>query len=89
MPRPPPPATALIMTRIADLSGDLERLLLGFDDPIAPGRDRNAGFSRAGAGRVLVAHRVHRAGGRPDELDLAAFAHLREMRVLGEEAVAG
>ena len=29
------------------------------------------------------------AGGRPDELDFAALADLREMRVLGEKSVAG
>ena len=89
IPRPPPPATALIMTGIADFLGDFERLLLVFDDAVAPGRDRNARFARVGARRILVAHRVHRARRRADEFDFAALAHFREVRVLREKTVAG
>ena len=75
--------------RVADLFGDLDRLALGLDDPIAPRRDRHAGFARRGPGGILVAHRAHRGRRRPDELDVAALADLGEVRVLGQESVAG
>ena len=75
--------------READLLRDLERFLLGLDDAVAAGRDRNARFARRGARGVLVAHRVHRARRRTDELDLAALADFREVGVLREKSVAG
>src|SRR4051794_8280873 len=75
--------------RVADFLGYFDCVFLGFNNPITTWRDRNAGFSRARPRRVLVSHRMHGAGGRTDELDFAAFAHLREMRVLRKEAVAG
>ena len=57
--------------------------------PSLPGRDRHTGFARRRARRILVAHRVHRAGRRPDELDIAALADFGEVRVLGQKSVAG
>ena len=77
------------MTGIADFLRDLERFLFRLDDAVAPGRDRHAGFARAGARGIFVAHRVHRARRRPDELDIAALADFGEVRVLGEKSVAG
>src|SRR5262249_16897992 len=52
-------------------------------------RDRHTGFASSRTSSVLVAHRLHRTGGRPDELDIATFADLHEVRVLGEEPVSG
>jgi hypothetical protein len=75
MPRPPPPA--------------LDRFFLGLDDSIAARSDRDTGFAGAGARGIFVTHRVHRAGRRPNELDLAALADFREVRVLGQETVPG
>ena len=75
--------------RIADFLRDLDRFRLGLDDAVAPWRDRHAGFARTGARGILVAHRAHRSRRRADELDLAALADLREVRVLGEKSVAG
>ena len=89
IPRPPPPATALIMIGNPILPGDLHRLLFGLDDAVAARRDGNPGFAGMGARRIFVAHRVHRARRRTDELDLAAFADFREVRVLRQKTVAG
>ena len=75
--------------RIADAPCDFECFLFILDDPVAARRNRNSGFSRAGPRRILVPHRVHRARRRADELDLAAFADLREMRVLCQKSVSG
>src|SRR5262245_49097578 len=74
--------------RIAKLLCDSHRLLLRLDDAIAPGRHRNAGSARSRPSSVLVAHRLHRTGGGPNELNVAAFAHFHEMRILSEESIA-
>ena len=57
MPRPPPPATALIITGITDAFGDGERVLFVFHDAFGAGRDRHAGFfgERAADGLVFQA----------------------------------
>ena len=57
--------------------------------PSLPGVTETPAFAGAGARRILVPHRVHRARGRPDELDVAALADFREVRVLREKTVAG
>src|SRR5262249_7273922 len=75
--------------RIAEFLGNFHRLFLCLDDSIAAGRYRHARFARSGPSSVLVAHRLHRTRGRADELDVTAFTDLHEMRVLGEESVAG
>ena len=55
MPRPPPPATALMMTGIADVLGDLERLLFAVDRAVAAGQHRHAGLLHRPARPGLVA----------------------------------
>src|SRR5882757_1477185 len=75
--------------RVTKLLCDFHRLILCLNDSIATGRYRYAGFACSRASSVLVAHRLHRTRGRADELDIAAFADLHEMRILGEEPIAG
>ncbi len=75
--------------RIADLLGDLKRLLIALHDAVAARRNRHAGFAGGFARDGLVAHGADRGGLRTDELDVAAFADLGEMGVLGQEPVAG
>ena len=70
MPRPPPPAAALIRTGIADLGGDALRLVLVGDAAL---RARHAGDAEAlrGALRLdLVAHDADVLGLRADEGDV-------------------
>src|SRR5213595_868137 len=74
--------------RIAELFCDSHRLILCRNDSIAAGGYRHAGFPRSRTSSVLVTHRLHRTGGRADEFDVAAFADLDKMRVLGEKPVA-
>src|SRR5206468_3413669 len=47
-----------------------------------------AGFLGQSTANRLVCQRSHGARIRPDEPDIAALAHFREMRVLGQKAVA-
>src|SRR5262245_43305832 len=75
--------------RVPELLCDFHRLILCLNDSIAAGRYRHAGFARSSTSSVLVAHGLHRTGRRPDELDVAAFADLHEMRILGEKPIAG
>src|SRR6478752_1522004 len=75
--------------RVAEFPSDFYRLFLCLDDSIAAGRYRHADFARRRASSVLVTHGLHRTRGRADELDVAAFADLHEMRVLSEEPIAG
>jgi hypothetical protein len=39
--------------------------------------------------QILVAHLAHDAGWRPDEVNVAAFAHLGEVCVLRQESITG
>ncbi len=88
MPRPPPPATALISTgkptscakRSASSSLEI--------DAFAAGHDGNARLPSQVASRVLVAQPRHGLGRRTDEIDLAAAADLVEVGVLGKKPVA-
>ena len=86
------PATAgsrLDHHRVTDFLRDLHRLLFCLHDSIASRRDWHASFARICASSVFIAHSLHRARRWSDELDIAAFAHLREMRVLGQESITG
>ena len=88
----PAPAAAgsrLDHHRIPKFFRNLYGIVLCLDDSIAAGRYRYAGFARSGTSSVLVAHRLHRTRRGANELDVTAFADLHEMRVLGEESLAG
>ncbi len=74
--------------RVADLVGEFDGLVDVVDRALGAGEDRDLGLFGRGAARDLVAQFRHRLGGGADELDLAVAAHGREVRVLGEEAVA-
>ena len=74
---------------IADVLGDLERLLLAFDGPIAPRQDRDAGFLHDAACPRLVPHEADDLRIGTDELDVAGFAYLGEVGALGKKAVPG
>ncbi len=89
MPRPPPPATALIRTGKADLLGGGQGLLLAADRACGAGYYRQAQLHRRGLGLDLVAHDPDVLRGRADEGEAVLLDHLREVGVLGEEAVAG
>ena len=86
---PPAAATAsrLYHHRITKLPCDLHRIFFCLNDSIAARSDRYASFACSRTSSVLIAHCLHRMRGRPDELDVTAFADFHEMRVLGEEAV--
>ena len=72
---------------ITDFLRDLDRILVGRDDAVAAGGDRDARFARTSARGIFVAHRVHRARRRSDEFDAATFANFGEVRVLGKKTV--
>ena len=74
--------------RVADLLGDLQRLLLVLDRAGEPGITGTPAFIMAGA-PGLVAHQPDHLGTGADELDVAGLADLGEVGALGEEAVAG
>src|SRR5262249_36218736 len=73
----------------ADRVRQPQRLAVVGDESLTAGYDGYAILLRQLAGLVLVAQQAHRLLGRTDELDLARAAHLGEVRVLREEAVAG
>jgi hypothetical protein len=68
---------------------DLDGLVDVFDRALGAGKDRRARGLRHALARDLVAQQRHRLRRRADERDLAIPTHFREVRVLGEEAVAG
>ena len=88
MPRPPPPATALMMTGIADVLGDLERLVFALDRAVAAGQHRHAGLLHRAARLGLVAEQPDHVRVGADEADVARLAHFGEVGALGQEAVA-
>jgi len=75
--------------RIFDLLGDLQCRILGFDNAIAPGRQRHAHFSDCFFRDNLIAHFADTFRGRTDKLDMAGFANFSEMRVFRQETIAG
>ena len=88
MPRPPPPAAALISTGKPSWWAKRHGLGLALDQPLAAGHGGNVDFLGQFSGGVLVAHQGHRLVRGPDELDLATAANLGEMRILGQKTVA-
>ena len=89
MPRPPPPIAALTMTGIAELLGQGAGLLVGADGRVAAGQDGDAGLLGDAAGRHLVAELFEDLDARADEDDAGVADGAGELRVFGEEAVAG
>ena len=75
--------------RIAEFSRKLDRIFVGLDNAVTARRYWHAGFASARPRHVLVPHFLNYVRRRPDEFDFAAFNHFREMRVLGQETVAG
>jgi len=75
--------------RIADLFGDLDRLVIIRDQTVAAGDDRHAGLDRDRTGGVLVAQLLHRLGGWADEVDLATATDFVEVGVFRQKAIAG
>ncbi len=87
-----PPAAArarLDDDRVAVLAREDERLLVMGDRLRRAGHDRYARGLRGLAPGDLVAEAALHLRRRPDEDDAGALARLRELGVLGEEAVAG
>ncbi len=87
-----PPATAgnrLDDDRISDPLSDFLGLQTIFDSPRATRQHRQAGRRGHLAGLRLVAQPAHHVCGRADENESLRLAHLGEIGILGEEAVAG
>ena len=74
--------------RIADLVGDLHRVLLVVDHAEMARHGRDLGGGGGLLGFDLVAHRGDGVGVRPDEHDAGRFQRARKRLALGEEAVA-
>jgi hypothetical protein len=87
-PLPPPPAAALSMTgsRCARPRGGARRVVERLAACRAP---RARPPPRPAAGRGLLAHERDRLAARADEDEPGLLAGAREVRVLGQEAVAG
>lgn len=74
--------------RIPDFLGDYECFLLVLDQSIGTRRSRNARFLGQRPADLFVFERLHRPRAGANEANVAAFADICEMGVLGEESVA-
>src|SRR5581483_5659037 len=74
--------------RIAGGAGEIERLLNGRDGAVGARDGRHAGLFRQLPRLHLAAHQMDRLWRRPDEADAGGLAQMRELCVLGKEAVA-
>ena len=74
---------------IADLVGDLDRMLFVFDDAEMAGHGGDVGFRRGFLRLDLVAHRGDRAGVGADEDDPGLVKRARKGLAFGQEPVAG
>ena len=90
MPRPPPPAVALMMHRVAHLAAERTRVhrRSGTTRRPSPERTGHAEFLRGLLGGDLVAHHPDMLGRRADEGEPVVLDDLHELGVLGEETVA-
>jgi hypothetical protein len=75
--------------RVADFGCHRLGILFVFDNAVGTGRALNPCLAREGTADVLVFESHHGPGAGADEPDIAAGADFFEVRVLGEEAVAG
>ena len=85
---PAPAGDRLDEDGVADLVGLLAQEFRVLVVAVIARHDRHAGFLHQRLGRVLEAHRAHRAGRRSDEDDAGPGAGFGELRVLGEKAIA-
>ena len=86
---PPAARGRLDDDRVADLLGDAERLLLVAHRTVGARDHRHARRLHRVLGDGLVAHLLDGARRRPDPADAARHHGLGELRVLGQESVAG
>jgi hypothetical protein len=90
MPRPPPPAAALMSRGNPTWWASADQALVGLVGAVLKARDAgDAGGDHGALGGGLVAHRGDRGGARADEHEAGVDAGLRELGVLRQEAVAG
>ena len=75
--------------RITDLFGDGQGILFLFNDAVRSRRYGHAGLFGERPADRLVGQRLHRTRAGTDEPDVATFADLGEVRVLGKKSVAG
>jgi hypothetical protein len=89
MPRPPPPKLALRISGKPIRRRDLLQRGPGRDRLVGARDGGHAGLQRDALGGQLVAERGEHLGRRADEQNAGVAAGPREVRVLGEESVAG
>ena len=89
IPFPPPPAAALMITGKPISRANAERLVHVLHRAGRARNDRHADVGHRFARRGLVAHQADLLRRGTDERDVRRGARLRELRVLGEKAVAG
>ena len=87
MPRPPPPATALMMTGYPISLANLSGLLLVLGRTVAAGKHRDARLLHGPPGAGLVAHQLDDVRVGTDESNVAGLAHLGEVRALRQKPV--
>ena len=88
----PPPATAgsrLDHYGVANFLRDPDSLILCLNDSVASRCHWDTCLACVYTSSIFIAHRLHRTRRWPDKLDIAAFAHLGEVRVLGEKTIPG
>ena len=86
-PLPSAACAGLDHDRIPDLPGHLQRLAFVGHRSFRTGNDRDAGGAHRLAGDGLVPHGANLVRRGPHEHQIGAVADLRELRVLGQEAV--
>ena len=87
-----PPTTAgdgLDYDRVANAFGHHQSVLLVVHDAFRAGRGWHIGFLSQCPADSFVLQRIHGAGVRSDKADVAALAHIGEVRILGQEPIAG
>ncbi len=89
MPRPPPPATALMITGKPRSLATLSAFSSPSTGPSLPGRIGITGLLHRAARPRLVAEQADDVRRRADELDVAGLADLGEVGALRQEPVAG
>jgi hypothetical protein len=73
--------------RVADVLGDLDRLLLAVHRAVTARQHRDAGLLHRAAGARLVPHQLDDVGVGADEADVTRLAHFRQVGALGQEPI--